>query len=256
MIKAIFLDIDGTLVSFKTHQVPDSAARALKRVREQGVRLFIATGRHYTDLNNLGDLEFDGYITLNGQYCYDRRGVIHKQHIPSEDIRSVLPNIEHDPFGCLFIEEHRMYLNRMDAQVRIAQDLINFHDPEILPLETALHHDIYQMMAFIGPEREQTLMQSLPHCDSTRWNPYFIDIVPRGGSKRIGLDAVIQAYGIELNETMAFGDGQNDSAMLRHAGIGIAMGNAADEVKQAADYVTSDIDDDGIARALKHWFDI
>lgn len=86
MIKAIFLDIDGTLVSFKTHQVPDSAARALKRVREQGVRLFIATGRHYTDLNNLGDLEFDGYITLNGQYCYDRRGVIHKQHIPMQNL--------------------------------------------------------------------------------------------------------------------------------------------------------------------------
>lgn len=256
MIKAIFLDIDGTLVSFKTHQVPESAVTSLKRLREQGVLLFIATGRHYTDLNNLGDLEFDGYITLNGQYCYDRRGVIYKNHIPNEDIRSVLPNIERDPFGCLFIEEHRMYLNRMDPQVRQAQQLINFQDPEILPLDTASHNEIYQLMAFIGPEREKELMQALPHCDSTRWNPYFIDIVPRGGSKRIGIDAVIRAYGIKLSETMAFGDGQNDSEMLRHAGIGVAMGNAADEVKQAADYVTSGIDDDGLARALKHWFNI
>ena len=81
MIKAIFFDIDGTLVSFRTHRVPQSALDALEAVRRRGIRLFIATGRHYSDLNNIGSLSFDAYVTLNGQYCYDNRGVIYKNCI-------------------------------------------------------------------------------------------------------------------------------------------------------------------------------
>ena len=146
-----------------------------------------------------------------------------------------------------------MYINRIDDKVKISQKLINFADPPVVPAETALHNDIYQLMAFVGPEQERTLMDSLPHCDSTRWNPYFIDVVPAGGSKRLGIDAMIRAHGIDLAETMAFGDGQNDIEMLRHAGIGVAMGNAADEVKRAADYVTTGVDRAGIAKALRHF---
>ena len=81
MIKAVFFDIDGTLVSFKTHRVPPSTVQALERLRARGIKLFIATGRHHADLNNLGGLAFDGYITLNGQYCYDDRGVIYQNCI-------------------------------------------------------------------------------------------------------------------------------------------------------------------------------
>ena len=66
MVKAIFFDIDGTLVSFKTHEVPRSTIDALDILRKKGIKVFIATGRHYSSINNLGNLTFDGYITLNG----------------------------------------------------------------------------------------------------------------------------------------------------------------------------------------------
>ena len=105
MIKAVFFDIDGTLVSFKTHRVPPSTVQALERLRARGIKLFIATGRHHADLNNLGGLAFDGYITLNGQYCYDDRGVIYQNCIRAEDIRTTVDLLARDPFGCLFIEE-------------------------------------------------------------------------------------------------------------------------------------------------------
>ena len=160
MIKAVFFDIDGTLVSFKTHRVPPSTVQALERLRARGIKLFIATGRHHADLNNLGGLAFDGYITLNGQYCYDDRGVIYKNCIRAEDIRTTVDLLARDPFGCLFIEEHRMYINRIDDKVKISQKLINFADPPVVPAETALHNDIYQLMAFVGPEQERTLMES------------------------------------------------------------------------------------------------
>ena len=98
-------------------------------------------------------------------------------------------------------------------------------------------------------------MSVLPHCESTRWNPLFTDVVPQGSSKAVGIDKIIEHYGISLDETMAFGDGGNDMAMLRHAGIGVAMGNAGDEVKAVADYVTDSVDKDGIWNALRH-FDV
>ena len=74
----------------------------------------------------------------------------------------------------------------------------------------------------------------------------------RGNSKQHGIDLIAAHYGIDLKDTLAFGDGGNDISMLRHAGIGIAMGNANDTVKQNADYVTDDIDNDGIVKALRH----
>ena len=65
MIKAVFFDIDGTLVSFKTHKLPDSTVRALDLLREKGIKVFIATGRQLQSINNLGTQEFDGYVTLD-----------------------------------------------------------------------------------------------------------------------------------------------------------------------------------------------
>ena len=66
MIKAVFFDIDGTLVSFKTHAIPQSTIEALAALRERGIKVFIATGRPLVAINNLGDQVFDGYVTMNG----------------------------------------------------------------------------------------------------------------------------------------------------------------------------------------------
>ena len=72
MIRAIFFDIDGTLLSFQTHQVPESTQRALRLLREQGVKLFVATAARPKTagyLREVFDFDFDGYVTMNGQYC-------------------------------------------------------------------------------------------------------------------------------------------------------------------------------------------
>src|SRR5699024_9878723 len=90
MIKAIFFDIDGTLVSFKTHQVPDSTIEALKQLKKKGIKIFIATGRGKDGLKVLDEIEFDGYITLNGQYCYDKDRIIYQNTIDPHDLQNLI----------------------------------------------------------------------------------------------------------------------------------------------------------------------
>lgn len=255
MIKAVFFDIDGTLVSFKTHVVPASTLQALDQLRQKGVKVFIATGRQLQFINNLGSLTFDGYITLNGGYCVAKDGrVIYRHRIPEEDIASLIRYQEEvESFPCALVEEDGTYLNYKDKSVVELFDLLNFPDPPLRPLQENNGKEVYQLIAFFTDEQEERIMSALPHCEATRWNPLFSDVVPRGSNKGIGIDRIIEYYGISLDETMAFGDGGNDVAMLHHAGIGVAMGDAEEEVKAAADYVTTPVDEDGILHALRHY---
>lgn len=258
MIKAVFFDIDGTLVSFKTHRIPDSTKQALARMRERGVKVFIASGRppvqmHF--LKDLVDFEFDGYVVMNGQYCYDAQGVYHKEHIPTDSLRMLLPYLEQTDISCSFVELDYVYINRITKPVTDLYEMLGGTaqmEPTGDPTRS-LTHTTYQLSVFLPKEEEEGFLSHLPGCKAARWNPYFTDIVPADGGKPVGLQKTLERWGIRQEESMAFGDGGNDIDMLRYAGVGVAMGNASDDVKQAADYVTADVDDDGVRRALEHY---
>ena len=109
------------------------------------------------------------------------------------------------------------------------------------------------MTPFITEEEEKEIRPSIPTCEIGRWYPAFADVTAKGDTKQKGIDEIIRYFDIKLEETMAFGDGGNDISMLRHAAIGVAMGNANDDVKETADYITTSVDEDGIQKALKHF---
>lgn len=255
MIKAVFFDIDGTLVSFKTHIVPQSTVHALDLLRQKGIKVFIATGRHRTSINNLGKLEFDGYVTLNGGYVIAGKDtVIYKHSISDKDIEALVRYQQNEgQFPCAFVQENEIFMNYTDTAVKDVFRLLNFPGPPIRHISEIYGKTVYQLIAFFTAEQEKRIMSILSHCESTRWNPLFTDVVPAGSSKRVGIDKMLEYYHINLDECMAFGDGGNDIAMLRHAGIGVAMGNASDEVMKSADYVTTSVDENGIYNALKHF---
>jgi len=253
MIKAIFFDIDGTLVSFNTHRIPDSTKKALTLLREKGIKVFIATGRPFISIDNLEGLEFDAYITLNGGYCLTGNGeVIYKNSIPSADIQSLIECQKKTmSFPCMAATENEVTINFIDENVEHILKLINFSRPVIKDFETIKDKEIFQLMAFVNEDKEKSLMRDvLINCIPTRWNPLFTDIIKKGNSKQTGMDKLLEHYQIKLEETMAFGDGGNDIPMLKHAGTGIAMRNANDDVKQFADYITDSVDEDGIWNAL------
>lgn len=243
-------------MSFATHRIPESTRRALDEAHRRGVRLFIATGRHTAIMQEgriLGDFPYDGYVTLNGQYCYTPQELVHQTCVPAADIRALVELLEREPFPCLFMEKDRLYANMIDDSVRAAHKAVDLALPRVEDFHRALSHDIYQMNFFLTPEEEAYPLSRMPGCAATRWSPYFSDITPRGGSKRIGIEKMLARFGIPASETMAFGDGGNDIEMLRFAGTGIAMGNAGEEAKRAADYVTDDVDHDGIQNALRRF---
>lgn len=255
MIKAIFFDIDGTLVSFNTHRIPQSTIEALALLREKGIKIFIATGRHRSAINNLGDEEFDGYVTMNGSYCVNKQGeAVYRHRIPAEDIRGLLDYIDHkESFPCILVQENALLMNYKNNKVDVIFDQLNFPEPPQGNLRDVPADNVYQLIAFFEEDQEERIMQVLPGCESTRWSPLFTDVVPKGSNKSVGIDKLLESYGITLQETMAFGDGGNDIAMLKHVGLGIAMGNAEDGVKKAADYITDGVDEDGIYNALKQF---
>ena len=88
---------------------------------------------------------------------------------------------------------------------------------------------------------------------SARWTDSFADIIPAGGGKKEGLRHMLEKYGLDRSECMAFGDGGNDISMLDYAEIGVAMGNSPDSVKAVADHVTESVDQDGICAALRRY---
>lgn len=256
MIKAIFFDIDGTLLSHQTKQVPPSTEIALKALKEQGILTFIATGRHVSELKDLpiNHLHFDGYITLNGQYCYNKKGMIYGLPIPKKDIENILYEMKEHPFPCIFVEDQLMYINYHNETVQLVQNSISTPLPDINDLNRGLNHDIYQVIPYgLTPIEEEKIMSLMPHCKQTHWHDLAIDIIPAQGGKQNGIHQVLEYYGIRQEETMAFGDGHNDIDMFNYVNVAIAMGNASDEVKQAATDVTDDIDSDGLYNALKKY---
>lgn len=256
MTKAVFFDIDGTLVSYKTHRIPSSAKEALTQLRNKGIKVFIATGRPFAAVNNLEDCVFDGFITVNGAYCMTAdKEPIFKQPIPAEQIRSFLAYQKTTgAFPCMAATEREMYINFVNQDVKDVFKLINFPHPQMKHLEELEGQDVYQLVAFFKEDKEKEIMKNvLPGCETARWYPLFTDIVSKGISKQIGIDKVLEYYGFQLDEAIAFGDGGNDVQMLRHVPRSIAMGNATEEVKSHASYVTDSVDDHGIWNALKHF---
>lgn len=257
-IRAVFFDIDGTLVSFNTHRVSDATVEALAELRRRGVKVILATGRLLNQTEVVSHIKFDGYITLNGCCCLaeDGRTVISSATIPQSDLNSIVDYLEanNHPFPCSFMDEQGSWINYVDDRVQFVWDNIALPVPRTEDPRETIKRDIYQVNVYVDEVDEDTIVGGyLQHCESTRWHPMFADVNLRGVSKQQGVDNLLNYFGISREEAMAFGDGGNDVSMLGHVGWGVAMGNAVDSAKQAAVYVTDTVDDEGICKALHHF---
>ncbi len=257
MIKALFFDIDGTLVSFDSHTIPQSTINAIARAKSRGLEIYIATGRPRAIIDNIGQIEqyVDGYITANGAFCFIGEREISCSPIAPEDVKAVLRAADRDNFSCMVVGENDFTMhNPTEKAEYIFKDLLNVADMgEKTPLENVLRQRIIQLTPIVDADGEQRLLASLGAVESGRWHPAFADFTAPGVSKAKGLAEIAAARGFAIEETMAFGDGGNDIPIIKAAGIGVAMGNANTELKAVADHITDTIDNSGIEKALVHF---
>ncbi|MBO6258708.1 MAG: Cof-type HAD-IIB family hydrolase [Succinivibrio sp.] len=252
--KVLFFDIDGTLVSFKTHQIPKSAVDALRQVHDRGHRIVISTGRAFQIIDNLSQIAdlIDGYITVNGAHCFAGNTVVLDRPIPEDEVRTFISISDEQQFAIMLVGEHEMAVHNVSDEMRhVYLDILRISKfPEFIPLEQMSPQKIYEFNAFVSKEKQEKFMSALPHCVSFRWYPTFSDINEKNANKGAGVIAMAEHFGVDIADTIAFGDGNNDVPMIRQAGTGIAMGNAWDSTKQVADLVTDSVDEDGIRNAL------
>ncbi len=257
MVKALFFDIDGTLVSFDTHRIPASAIEALKAAKARGVKIFISTGRAYPLINNIDAIKplIDGYITTNGAHSFMLDGFEQSTPIDSTDAAIIADYLRTTGTACMVVGRNDIVFHNLNDKLeRQFGEMLDLHFQwSDMPLDEVVRQGVLQFTPIIDETEEMRLVTHLQHCVSSRWCPYFADITARGVNKGNGLLAICNHTGIDRSETMAFGDGGNDLPIIEIAGIGVAMGNANESIKPHADYITTPVDDDGIARALAHF---
>lgn len=256
-IKAVFLDIDGTLVSFKTHRIPRSALDAVSVVRDRGIKVYIATGRPVPFIDNLDGLECDGMVTVTGAHCFTRGGeVIFHRAISEASVRRVVEHLAHgeDAYPVIFVCDDEMFVTEINEEVETMARLLHIKIPPVRTASHALGKDVLQLISFFRAARERRFMSALmPDCTSMRWHPSFTDIIAGDVDKGVGIGKVLDYEGISPDEAMAFGDGGNDVPMLSRVKYGVAMGDACDKLKSVAACVTGTVDEDGVAEALRRF---
>lgn len=249
-IKAIFFDIDGTLVDMSTRLVPESTKRALNTLREKGIKLFICSGRHPSFRETLikeVDFIFDGYIYVNGQCLTDGDGnIIYRELVDQktrQDIYDYFNTNKH--LSLTVMEEDRMFSRKGKDEF--------FYDHELDDLSNILKNEIYQIVVIGTKELDKEIEKNIKGIKNARWSNNFSDYIPIDGGKDKGVYRMLELFNIDIKNTMAFGDGGNDIPMLKAVNISVAMGNAQQEVKDIATYTTDDVDSDGIYNALKKY---
>ncbi len=250
MAKVAFFDIDGTLVPIGSGMMSASTVRALDRLRELGVKLVICTGRHLDFAQEVACFHaFDGWLCANGSYCVLEGELIRAQELDHDDVLTAIAEAREKGYGLALTYDHDLAV-AVPGGDRSVIDNSWEHSPAVDYSELDLSRPVYQLNAVVPPERDDEVLAHTPHLKSVRWTEWFADIVPADGGKQAGMAAVLEALGATREQCLAFGDGNNDRDMIAFAGVGVAMGNGAPEVKAVADYITSACDADGVWNAV------
>lgn len=251
MIKAVFFDIDGTLVHAKTKIMPPSTRDSLPLLREKGLKLFVATGRPPQSTLFLKQyFDFDAIVSFTGAYAADADGRVYHDIPFSPDVLNRFYAYAETEGLALMVEtaERQMFSKMNDRIEKVARALLTASVP--VGDIRAVSEPVYQIIAYLTEDEEAKIRRLFPELTTNRLNEYATDITQKGVTKRTGVLKTCERFGFSPDEAMAFGDGENDVPMLAAVGVGIAVGNACENAVRAAKDVTADIENDGIRQAL------
>ena len=271
MGKILFIDVDGTLVDYQNN-LPDSATEAIRRARARGHRVYICTGRSKAEVYpNIWDIGLDGMIGGNGSYVEDHGTVVMHQLITPDQARHIVDWLhsrglefylesnsglyasEHfEESGLKAIQEYSARKGRpSDITIRDAfPDMIFGAD---------LYRDDLNKVSYVLSSYQDFLdaQVEFPDLENNTWGgagetALFGDLGVKNITKSHAVHELLSYLGADISDTIAFGDAKIDIPMLECCAIGVAMESGGDEIKAMADYVTDDVDKDGLYKAFEH----
>lgn len=272
--KILFIDVDGTLLNYQ-NELPASADKAIKEARKRGHRVYICTGRSkaevYDDLWNIG---LDGMIGGNGSYVEDGSTVVMHQLITKEQCRHIVDWLNSrnlafylesneglfasETFSTRAIPAIRKYGERK-GKAHAEELKIEDVFPEMI-FHGELYRDDVNKVSFVLDSYQDHLDSVLefPDLQAGTWGgagevALFGDLGVKNITKAHAIDELLKHLGAKVEDTFAFGDAKIDIPMLDYCHVGIAMGSGGTEIKEMADYVTDEVDQDGLYKAFVHF---
>lgn len=250
MGKIVFFDIDGTLVN-TSGIIPESTKLAIDRLRENGVQVAFATGRTPQFMGKvIEELKIDSFVSCNGAYCVHDGKVIFVEYFETEHLDKVVRFAEECGHNLVFLNESSIKVPWYSDNLKDDLDQILIEVPEIAK-DFHKTNSIYQVLLLSKENTDDSYRNKVPELNFVRFHTIASDVLPKGMSKAKGIKSMIQVLGYDLSDVYAFGDGLNDLEMFEIVGTAVAMGNANEELKERASFVTKHVDEDGIEFGLK-----
>ena len=268
MYKAVFIDMDGTLLQ-SNHSVSDANKHAIQQLQEKDILVVIISARPLHGILPISKQVVSDsmpIVSLNGGYIVHNNEVIFQSAISLPDTVSIHRELKD-------IELSSMYYSQMDWFAEIENDRIK-KEQRITPVKIKIQ-PFHETLAgwekqLSGPNKiliagDKELIVAIEkrlnelhqgQLNIYKSQPSYLEVMGLAASKAKAIEFLIGKYGIDKNEIIAIGDNYNDKGMIEFAGMGIAMGNAPEEIKLAADYVTETNNNDGVAKALLHHFSL
>lgn len=264
MVKLAVFDIDRTLIDPEIGEIAPETVAALKQLQAKGIRTAIASGRLFSFLQpEILDIGFDYYIMSNGCYVTDAEGTILVRETLDDTLLESFSNrmIQEDlPFSIRYCMGQRDGNPTCTVQQRMApiwaKKKFKGKPPKAF-LEEYVPQPDESPICVCGFLPEEQLPAFVSQFPELSFLPVFespmCDINPANVSKASGIRRICGLLGIDISETIVFGDDRNDLEMIAEAGIGVAMGGGLPALLAAADYITEPCADLGVVKALKHF---
>ena len=275
MSKIIFLDVDGTLIDYEA-KLPASAAKAVDMARANGHKVYICTGCSKAEIEQRNLCELDGMIGGNGAYVEDHGHVVMHQGLSKEDVKHIVDWCNERHLGFYLEANSGMYCNDYmleqgpETMVKYAQgkgaDLTKAKESSKKFMDGFIHlqgEDLYRddvnKISFILSRYQDHLdsQKEFPHLIANTWGgkgevALYGDLGPTGITKRHAIEVLLDYLGVDQKDTISFGDAKIDLSMFECCDYNVAMGNGGEEIKAAADYITTDVNDDGLYNAFRY----
>ena len=244
--RIVFFDIDGTLIDMQKKQISEKTLEMLGQLRKNGILICLATGRPPASLPKIDGVEFDAYLTCNGSLCYTGQEVIFSNPIPSADVQKIIRNAAELGRPVSVATGKRLAANGIDADLAEYYSFAHLELTVADDFEEAACQEVYQVMLGCREEDYPSVLKGVSGAGITASWDRAADVIPANGGKGTGIQQILAYYHLTKEEAIAFGDGNNDIAMLQSVGTGVAMENASQRLKAIADDICGHVAEDGI----------